>query len=83
MIPVKPPKKDLDPIEIENFVLIPVGKKGCVFENGEYILNLLNEWKKNNPGKIIAGTPTINLTPSSAGRMVSVDSILIMWEYRD
>ena len=83
MTPVKPPKKDLDPIIKGSFVLIPVGKKGCVFENGEHVLYLLNQWLEENPDKIITGTPSVNITPSSAGRMVSIDSILIMWKYKD
>lgn len=72
-------KKDQETINNGHFSLIPVGLKGCPYENGNKILELLTEWESDHHGKTIISA-NINVSPSSAGRTVTVDSILIVWK---
>lgn len=67
-------------ISRKNRVIIPVGVAGSVYANADYLLDLLNAWENNNPGKAIDGNPNYNVTPSSSGRGVTIDSISFVFK---
>ncbi len=73
-------KKKCPYVSRRNIVIIPVGKSGSVYTNALYLLDIIDKWYDANPGLIIEGNPNFNVTPSSSGRGVSIDSISFTWK---
>lgn len=73
-------KKNMPVVEKGHHVIIPVGIKGAVYENAEYLLDLVTKWETEHPKQEIVGTPNFNITPSSSGRGVTIDSISFSWK---
>ncbi len=69
-------KKDLDAYIGANIVVIPIGKRGTVSENADYLDMQISKFRYDNPDIILVGPPQIIITPSSAGRGVTIDSIV-------
>lgn len=67
-------KKKMPPYIGRNIVVIPIGVLGTVFENAQLIDEKIDEFTASHP-EIQLGEPHVNISPSSGGRTVSIDSV--------
>ena len=73
--------KEREVFQSGNFVCIHINKGGNVIENEAVIADEINKWQASNPEKKITNLQ-INITTSSGGRNVSVNSITFISEPR-
>ena len=77
-----PPKKD-DRVVFQsgNFICIHINKGGSVTDNEQLIADEIYKWESLNPKTKITNLQ-INITTSSAGRNISINSITFISEPR-
>lgn|GEM_PF-3367783 len=68
-------EKRLPTKRVGNQVCIPVKKEGTVYDNFELLVQLIEDWKNENPTDEIDGSPKYHITQSSSGRGISINSI--------